>query len=105
MRHAAAGKCIEFLREEINRGISELWHFKDDRDEAYVITRIDENPREFVVCYFEGSGMQKFGRLIVGAAHAKGMPVRAHTSQPAVARLLRRIGLSIDEMVLRSKAA
>jgi hypothetical protein len=103
MRSPAAGNCITFLRAEVERGISQLWHFKDESDEAYCITRTDLNPRELVVCYFEGSGMRKFGRLVVQSAHAKGIPVRAHTSQPAVARLLRPLGLELDEMVLRSK--
>jgi imidazolonepropionase-like amidohydrolase len=102
MRHPAAGKCIEFLRREVEQGIAKLWRFWDVRDEAYCITRLDSNPDELVVCYFEGSGMLKFGREILAASHSQGIPVRAHTTQPAVARLMRRAGLAHSEFVLRS---
>lgn len=96
---------MEFLRSEVQRGIAQLWHFKDARDEAYVITRTDINPREFVVCYFEGSGLVKFGRLLRDAAHAKGLPVRCHTRRLAVARLARRLGATPGEMILRTVPA
>ena len=102
LKSAAAERCLAPLRDEVQRGIAQLWHFKDDTDEAYCITRTDLNPREFVVCYFEGSGLTKFGKVLRDAAHAKGIPMRAHTSQPAVARLIRRLNMKIQEYVLRS---
>lgn len=104
MRDPASGKCLDYLREEVRRGIAQLWHFRDERDEAYAITRTDLNPREFVVCYFQGSGLVKFGRVLRDAAHSRGLTVRAHTSRPGVARMLRSLGASMDEMIFRSAA-
>jgi imidazolonepropionase-like amidohydrolase len=102
MRHPAAGKCIEYLKREVAQGISKLWHCQDETDEAYMVTRVDSNPTELVVCYFEGSGLIKFGRQIVAAAHARKIPVRIHTVQEPVARLCRRVGLQHRETIMRS---
>jgi hypothetical protein len=102
MKHPAGGACIDYLRREVADGVARLWHCKEGDHEAFMVTRLDQNPAELVVCYFEGTGMEKFGRIVVEASHARGIPVRAHTSQPLVARLLRRIGLHQSEIVLRS---
>jgi hypothetical protein len=105
MRHPAAGDCITYLRAEVESGVARLWHCKDEFSEAYMITRLDRNPDELVLCYFEGTGMQKFCGELVAAAHAQGIPVRAHTTQPLVARLGRRIGFKQSELVLRTQVA
>jgi hypothetical protein len=102
MRHEAAGQCIPYLRAEVEAGVAKLWHCKDDVSEAYMVTRFDRNPDELVVCYFEGQGMQKFCGQFVNEAHARGITVRAHTTQPLVARLVRRIGFTQSEFVLRA---
>jgi len=103
MQHPAAGKCIEYLKLEVAQGVSKLWHCRDEEDEAYMITRLDSNPTELVVCYFEGSGLVKFGREVVEAAHARKVPVRIHTVQESVARLCRRIGIWNRETIMRSE--
>lgn len=103
MQNEAGRQCMPYLRAEVRAGVAKLWHCRDEVSQAYMVTRLDRNPDELVVCYFEGTGMQKFGRVLIEASHARGVPVRAHTTQPLVARLLRRIGLSQSEIVLRSR--
>jgi len=103
MQHPASGACIQYLKGEVERGIARLWRCEHGVDLAYMVTRLDRCPDELVVCYFEGSGLRKFGRAILAAAHSRGVPVRAHTTQPAVARLLRAAGLFHSEFVLRSR--
>ena len=102
MRHPASGDCIEWLRREVEQGISQLWHCSDGVDEAYAVTRLDHNPTEWVICYFEGAGMRKFGAHFVEVARRKGWRLRAHTQRPGVVRLLRPLGLKVTEMVLRT---
>lgn len=102
MQSPAAGQCLAWLKREVEAGVAKLWHCQDERDEAYMVTRLDRHPDELVVCYFEGSGMRKFGAEVVAAARTRGVPVRAHTTQRAVARLLRPLGFAGAEMVLRS---
>lgn len=100
----ASHACLPYLKTEVLKGISQLWHCTDDDGhEAYLITRLDRNPTELVICYFEGSGMRKFGREVMAKANAAGVVVRAHTTNPAIARLARPLGLPIHEYVMRSE--
>jgi hypothetical protein len=101
LSHPAGRACVPYLREEVLRGQSKLYRFQDARDHAYLITRVDRNPTELVVCYIQGTGLAKFAPEIFAAARAAGIPIRVHTTQPAVVRLLRRYGLQVAETVLR----
>ncbi len=99
---------LSIVADEVRRGQSSLYHCVDGSEEAYCVTRIDDNPKEFVVVAFEGVGMVKFGRKFVAAAKAIGAPMRVHTMSPVVARLLRRLGFEFNprhvEMIVRKAA-
>jgi hypothetical protein len=105
LQHPAGAACIDYLRAEVHAGVSKLWHCKSATHEAYMVTRLDRNPDELVVCYFQGTGLQHFAPTVIEGAHLHGIPVRAHTSQQLVARLLRRVGLREAETVMRSVPA
>lgn len=92
------------VADEVRGGVARLWLCHDDTHRAWAVTRIDRNPQELVVVAFEGTGMLTFGPQFVAAAKAGRMPLRAHVTSPIVARLLRRLGLSQSEMILRSAA-
>lgn len=103
MDHPAAGNCLTFLRREVEQGIAALWKCEDGKDRAYMVTRLDSNPSELVICYFQGSGLVKFGAEIVAQAHAKKIPVRIHTVRAGIVRMARRLGLVNQEIIMRSE--
>lgn len=102
MRHPAGASCLPYLRSEVLRGISKLWRCTDGSSGAHIVTRLDRNPDELVVAYCEGRDVHKFAGAFIHAAHVRGIPLRIHTTQPGVVRLLRRFGLRTQEFVLRS---
>lgn len=92
---------LEIVENEVRSGIARLWHCREGEHEAYCVTRIDLNPTQLVIVAFEGSGMKVFGPWFIARAHAQGIPVRVHVTDPRVERLLR-IGLRFrrSEVVL-----
>lgn len=100
-RALPSSAILEIVANEVRSGVSRLWHCRDGEHEAYCVTRIDLNPTQLVIVAFEGSGMKVFGPWFVARAHAQGIPVRAHVTDPRVERLLR-IGLRFrrSEIVL-----
>lgn len=93
--------CIEYLAREVRNGVSQLWECSDGVDTLHVITRVDQNPRELVICLAVGSGMAKFAPLFVDAARRRAMPMRMHTASRAMARLCKRLGFVMAEYVMR----
>jgi hypothetical protein len=93
--------CIEYLAREVQSGLSQLWECSDGEDTLRVITRVDQNPRELVICLVVGTGVEKFGPLFIAAARSKGLPMRMHTMSAAMARLCKRLGFVMAEYVLR----
>lgn len=104
LSRALPGIDRAIIRAEVERGVSILWHCRDERHEAYCVTRLDHNPANWVIVAYEGSGMQHFGPLFLEAAKRAGVPVRAHVTNPVVERLLRRMGLKRSEVILRTAA-
>lgn len=92
------------VAQEVRVGVSQCWRCEEGVHAAYVVTRLDTNPTEWVVVAFEGTGMQRFGQHFVEAAKSRGVTLRAHVTSPVVERLLRRLGLSRSEVVLRAVA-
>lgn len=105
LSHALPDPIMPIVEQEVRAGVSMLWECRDDSHHAYCVTRVDANPLELVVVAFEGQGMLVFGPLFVAAAHARGLPIRAHVTQPAVERMLRRLGLQRSEIILRATPA
>jgi hypothetical protein len=90
---------------ECRAGISQVWECADDAHHAFVVTRLDANPTEWVVVAYEGSGMHIFGPLFLRAARERNIPLRAHVTSEVVERLLRRLGLRREEVILRARWA
>jgi hypothetical protein len=92
------------VQAEVERGISKLWRCEDGEYSAWVVTRLDDNPPEWVIVAFEGTGMHRFGRHFVQAAKTQRVTLRAHVTNPVVERLLRPLGLRRSEVILRASA-
>jgi hypothetical protein len=103
MSDAAGAACLPYLRAEVCRGISRLWRCTSGSNVVHLVTRLDHNPTEFVVCYAEGNGMAEFIPAFVHAARKLDAPIRVHTTKPSVARWLRRHRLQVHEFVLRGR--
>lgn len=97
----AGAACVPYLRAEVQRGVACLYRFEHAGERGYLITRLDTNPTELVLCYAQGRGVAKVLPGLIAGARDAGIPVRVHTSQQAIVRLLRRYGLQLAEMVLR----
>ena len=93
--------CIPILAAEVRSGRAKLFRATDRADLAWIITRFEPANRELCVCYIEGSGIVKFCRELRDVALAQGYSIRAHTTQPGIARLMRRLGAVQAEIVLR----
>ncbi len=98
----ASRRCLPWLEREVRAGIAQLWECTAGRARLYVITRLDDNPREWVWCLAVGTGLAHFAPRFLAAAERKGWPIRFHTTSPAVARIARRHGFTAPpELVLR----
>jgi len=104
LARALPGAVRELVAREVMSGIALLWECTDQYHSAYVVTRIDPNPTELVIVAYEGSGMMHFGPYFLQWARDRGLPVRAHVTNPLVERLLRRLKLYRSEVILRTAA-
>ena len=105
LARALPGAVRDIVAREVLTNVAQLWECKDELHQAYVVTRIDVNPLELVVVAYEGSGMMHFGPHFVNWARDRGMPCRAHVTNPLVERLLRKLKLYRSEVILRTRAA
>lgn len=97
----ASRSCLAHLKLEVQQGISTLWRCRSAAGELWLITRLDKNPTEWVMCLAVGRGLAQVAPQFIRAARDRGWPMRVHTESPAVARLLRRYGFAVAEFVLR----
>lgn len=106
LARALQGPILQIVEAEVRRGQSMLWECSDELHHAYCVTRVDNNPIEFVVVAFEGTGMMTFAAPFIEAAKSRGIPMRIHTVSPVVARLVRKLGFDFEsmELVLRRAA-
>ena len=102
LTHPAGAACMPYLEREVRAGIAKLWHCQDGADEAWIISRLDSNPAELVICYAEGRGLHRFAPEFIAAARAAGVPLRMHTTNEFMVRLARRWGFQLAEYVLRA---
>lgn len=93
---------LAIVAAEVSQGVSMLWHCESSEHRAYCVTRVHPNPRELVIVAFAGSGMHTFAPAFLQAARSRGLPLRAHTVSPVVARLVRKFGFQQSEYVLRA---
>jgi hypothetical protein len=101
LQHPSGWNCLPYLIRETQAGIAEIWRISDETDCLHVITRLDQNPTEWVITWAIGTGSQKFGQLLRDHAKTKGWQIRVHVGTLARVRLFKRAGFTVDEYVLR----
>lgn len=92
---AACGDHVATIAQEVQDGISHLYHLEGDQTDVWAVTRGDEFPdgKELVVVCVGGDGMEQVGQFLIDNARALGFDcIRYHASNPATHRLYRRYG-------------
>lgn len=97
----SAGPDMDIIRGQVERGTAKLWRCTSGSNAAWVVTRYEPELRELVMVLGEGSGFMEFAPHFVNRARALGIKIRAHTQRRGMVRLWARLGVRLDEFVLR----
>jgi hypothetical protein len=91
---------LEIIRSQVKQGAAQLWECTSANNHGYAVTRIDPGP-ELVVVLGEGSGFMEFAPRFVEFAKRKNMTIRTHVTRKGMIRFWSRLGLNVDEYILR----
>lgn len=101
----SAGDDLELIKNQVNSRRAQLWECsKAGSVEAYVVTRLDGATRdslEFVIVLGEGKGFFDYMPCFVEYAKKHKLPIRTHVKRKGLIRMWSRLGLELDEYVLR----
>lgn len=95
----AMGDDADEIQQEVDRGVSMLWHCRTATAQAWCVTRDEGN--DFVIVAGAGSGFFQFAPEFVSAAHRKGRVIRTHVKRPGLIRMWQRLGVQFDHYILR----
>lgn len=96
----SAGADLATIKQEVRQGIGQLWECrKNDRPEAWVVTRKDDDA--WVIVLGEGRGFFDYMPLFVDHARERGLSLRTHVKRRGLIRMWERLGLHLDHYVLR----
>jgi len=98
--NVAARGDLEIIRDQVQRGVAMLWKCHSEKSEGYVVTRLDPGP-EFVIVAAAGSGFFEFAPEFLKIARQQGVTVRTHVQRKGLIRMWNRLGLNVDEYILR----
>ncbi len=94
--------CEDLLREQIEKGIAELWQVDDS---SWLITRVEKWPGrkpELVVCCYKGENLNAVTQEIMKGAINSGMgSIRYHTKRKGLNRLVQDLGFEFMETIYR----
>ena len=99
LRVSARGD-LEIIKHQVTQGVAQLWHCLSENNECFVVTRIDPGP-ELVIVLGEGSGLFEFAPHFLNIARKQNIPLRTHVQRKGLIRMWSRLGVNIDEYVLR----
>ena len=101
---AASPDTLPLIRDEVQLGIAQLWHAKDDFADCYIVTRLETRPVEWVFVAAAGRGVFHYGRMMVAEGKRRQLSMRCHVISGSVLRLWRKLGFQTSEYVLRVAA-
>lgn len=96
----SAGDDLQLIKDQVRAEIAQLWECQSPSNYCLVVTRIDPGP-ELVIVLGEGSGLLQFAPRFVQHARNRRMTVRTHIKRKGLIRMWKRLGLELDEYVLR----
>lgn len=107
---ADAGLCDAVLdnRDELACGVNsgKLELYKLDDGAAWLVTCVDVDTRELIVCCVQGQGLENIAPILYRIAQNNGLSaVRFFTTRPALARLLRPFPVRLLGYVYRCEVA
>lgn len=91
---------LAIIKRQVINNIAQLWRCKSKKNLCYVVTRIDPGP-ELVIVAGQGSGLVEFAPEFLKVAKRSGARVRTHVQRKGLIRLWNRLGLTVDEYILR----
>lgn len=94
----------DFLADQINTGIAQLWEIDTDRGKSWMITRVeqDSTQTELVICCFQGCDLKHVTKHIYQCAEKQGFDsIRYHTQRAGLNRLVIDLGFAPYETVYR----
>lgn len=92
---------MEIIKRQVINGVAQLWHCLSEKNEMLVVTRIDPGP-ELVIVLGEGSGLFEFAPHFLNFAQRNNLKVRTHVQRRGLIKMWSKLGLNVDEYVLRS---
>lgn len=100
----SAGADLQIIKDQVLNKQAQLWECENEKNHAYIVTRLehDGSGQELVLVLGEGSGFMDFAPAFVEAAKSKNMRVRAHVRRKGMIRFFSRLGLSVNEYVVRT---
>jgi hypothetical protein len=97
---------IADIREEVRRGVSQLWEFADELGQCgYAVTRVERYPSGDEWCWVACAGrdFMKYARLLKLEAERRGLTVRVHLTSKAMQRWYGRLGFKVSETIMRAE--
>jgi len=92
--------CEDLLRDQVNRGIAELWQIED---RSWMITRTEvflNRKPELVVCCYKGEQLNAVTQEIMVTAIKNGFgSIRYHTQRKGLNRLVQDLGFEFMESI------
>lgn len=100
MLSVSAGDDLEIIKSQVVGGVAKLWECKGEKHSMLVVTRVDPGP-ELCIVLGEGSGMMEFAPYFLTVAKSKGMSVRTHVTRDGLVKMWNKLGLKVEEKILR----
>lgn len=97
---------ITDIRDEVLRGVSQLWEFSDELGRVgYAVTRLERYPSGTEWCWVACAGrdFMKYARLLKQEAERRGLTVRVHLTSKAMQRWYSRLGFQVSETIMRAE--
>jgi len=100
----SAGTDLEIVKSQVLSGQAQLWACTSETKAGYIVTRVDRTGAGFELCLVlgEGSGFEIFAPKFLEFARRKNIGFRTHVKRPGLVRMWSKLGVTIDEYVLRN---
>lgn len=99
----AAGDDLAIIRDQVHRGIAQLWKCSINSETwGYVVTRIEgpKGDQDFVIVLGEGKGFSEFMPHFVEYGRRHNMRIRTHVKRKGLLKMWARLGVTFNEYVL-----
>ena len=96
------GDDLGVIRLEVQKGIARLWSCESESGGGYIVSRMDDL-NEICIVAGEGKGFYEFMPVFLDWCRQQGCSVRTHVKRKGLIRMWKKLGVTLDEYVLRGK--